>query len=89
MSTPTFFKLGATYQIDPNATAETLLEDSSLLAGIVRDSLSALASGLDSADSEMTNHVGFGQLLYGLSYLAEMSQGASDAAQKLMLGAKA
>ncbi|MEL0027753.1 MAG: hypothetical protein VW625_03670 [Perlucidibaca sp.] len=51
-----------------------------MLTGLVRDSLAALAHGFDVGDcTELANHKGFSQVLYGLSYLAEMGNRAAVA----------
>ena len=83
-----FFKLNATYHIAPDATADNLMEDATCLMGIVSESLAVLAVGLYEGDCiDMVNHKGFSQLLYGLSYLAEMGNRAA-VAQALMLRAE-
>lgn len=77
-----FFKLSAEYQISPKASISDLLDDATLLGGVVRDSLAALATSIDTAgdNGEITDQRGFSQLLYGLSYLAQMSHNATTAA---------
>lgn len=91
MSRPSeFFSLGATYQVAPEATANDLLEDANCLMGIVKDSLAALAMSIDVTgdSSDITNERGFCQLLYGLSYLAEMGNKAAGAAHSKILRAE-
>lgn len=74
------FRLNAAYHIAPDATADDLMEDAALLTGLVRDALAALAHGFDAGDcAELANHKGFPQMLYGLSYLAEMGNRAAVA----------
>lgn len=82
-----FLKLNVTYMVPTDANATDLMDDSSLLAGIVRDSLRAIATSIDTAgdESEITDQRGFCQLLYGLSYLADMGQNAGEAAQSILL----
>lgn len=84
-----FFRLNATYQIAPGATADQLLEDANCLIGVVRDSLAALALDIDvnGKDGDITDDKRFCQLLYGLSYLAEMGNAAGSAAHSLVLAA--
>lgn len=81
------FKLSATYNAAPDATATDLLDDATLLMGVVRDSLSALAMSVDGEDlrGSITDHKGFCQLLYGLGYLAEISTAAAGAAQSIVM----
>ena len=88
MSRPSeFFILGATYQVAPEATTTDLLDDANCLMGIVKDSLAALAMSIDVAGDrgDITNERGFCQLLYGLSYLAEMGNNAAGAAHSKIL----
>lgn len=86
-NTKEFFKLSAQYQISPDATVTDMLDDASLLGTLVSDSLAALAMSVDGEQDKgsITDHVGFCQLLYGLSYLAQMGQSASTAAHSLIL----
>lgn len=90
MSRPEFFSLGASYQVAPGATASALLDDANCLVGIVKDSLAALAMSIDVSgeSSDITNERGFCQLLYGLSYLAEMGNNAANAAHAAILRAE-
>lgn len=90
MSAQEIFKLNATYQVAPESTAHQLLDDATTLTGVIRDSLSALAMSIDVAgdNGDITNERGFCQLLYGLSYLAEMGNNAANAAHSLMLAEK-
>ncbi len=86
-----FFKLNATYQVAPGATVDRLLEDATTLMGVVSGSLTALAMSIDVAGDggDITNERGFCQLLWGLSYLAEMGNNAAGAAHSIVLTAGA
>lgn len=88
-ATDKFFKLSASYLVAPEATADDLLSDATCLMGIVRDSLAALAMSIDvpSESSDITNERGFCQLLYGLSYLAEMGSSAAGATHSIVIAA--
>lgn len=89
MSRPEYFNLNAKYQVAPGATADQLLEDATCLMGVVRDSLAALALDIDvnGKDGDITDDKRFFQLLYGLSYLAEMGGSAASAAHSIVLAA--
>lgn len=86
-----FFKLNAKYQVAPGSTASELLNDANCLMGVVRDSLATLAMTIDVAGDggDITNERGFCQLLWGLSYLAEMGNNAAGAAHSIVLSAGA
>lgn len=86
-----FFKLNARYQVVPGSTANELLNDANCLMGVVRDSLATLAMEIDTAGdgADITNGSGFCQLLWGLSYLAEMGNSAAGAAHSIVLAAGA
>lgn len=80
-----FFKLNARYQVAPGSTANELLNDANCLMSVVRDSLTTLAMTIDVNDGDITNERGFCQLLWGLSYLAEMGNAAASAAHLIVL----
>lgn len=85
-STKEFFKLSAGYEVSPSAKVSDLLDDATLLGALVSDSLAALAMSVDNDGDcgSITDHKGFCQILYGLSYLAQMGQNATLAAYSMM-----
>lgn len=85
-----FFKLNATYQVAPGTTADQLLDDAACLMSAVHDGLRVLAMNIDTNrdGGDVTSHTGFCQLLYGLSYLAEMGTNAAGGAHMVMMTTK-
>ena len=81
-----FFKLNAKYQVAEGSSVDELMDDACCLAAIVSDSLSALAMNIDTGgnNGNVSDHRGFCQILYGLSYLSEMSHRAACTAHGML-----